>query len=357
MSPRPSTSFASDNAAPAHPAVLAALEAANQGWAEPYGEDALTRRAADRVRAILDADADVHFVWGGTAANVLGLATVTRAWHGIICGEQAHVAVDECGAPERFIGAKLLTVPAPDGRLAPELVRSRIRGVGIQHHVQPAAVSLTQATEYGTVYRPEQLAELAELAHAHGLLVHVDGARLANAAAFLRMPLADFTWRAGVDLLSFGGTKNGLISAEAVVFFERARAQAREFPFIRKQGMGLASKMRFVAAQFDAVLADGLWLRNAEHANRMAQRLADGAGKVPGVRITQPVEANGVFAILPREVVRRLQQRFFFYIWDETTGEVRWMTTFATTEDEVDEFVGALNEAMRGERRAAIGAE
>ena len=343
-------SFASDNTAGAHPAVLEALVAANEGYAEPYGADALTRRAADRVRAALDAEAEVFFTWGGTAANILGLAAVTKPWQGVICAEQAHIAVDECGGPERFIGCKLLTVPTRDGRLTPDGVRSRLRGVGVEHHVQPGVVSLTQATEYGTVYRPEQVGELADLAHGNGLLVHMDGARLANAAASLGVPLAEFTWRAGVDVLSFGGTKNGLLSAEAVVFFEGVRERALDFPYIRKQGMGLASKMRFVAAQFDAVLAGGLWLRNADHANRMAKRLAAAVQGTPGLLVTQPVEANAVFAVLPRRAIRALQERYYFYVWDEAADEVRWMTTFATTEAEVDAFADDVRAAMAGGR-------
>jgi threonine aldolase len=343
-------SFASDNAAGAHPAVLEALTAANEGYAEPYGADALTRRAADRVRAALDADAEVFFTWGGTAANILGLAAVTKPWQGVICAEQAHIAVDECGGPERFIGCKLLTVPTRDGRLTPDGVRKLIRGVGIEHHVQPGVVSLTQATEYGTVYRPEQVRELADLAHENGLLVHVDGARLANAAASLGVPLSEFTWRAGVDVLSFGGTKNGLLSAEAVVFFESVRERALDFPYIRKQGMGLASKMRFVAAQFDAVLAGGVWLRNADHANRMARRLAAAVQGTPGMLVTQPVEANAVFAVLPRRAIRALQERYYFYVWDEATDEVRWMTTFATTEAEVDAFADDVRAAVAAAR-------
>ncbi|HSE27422.1 MAG TPA: beta-eliminating lyase-related protein [Gemmatimonadales bacterium] len=343
-------SFASDNAAGAHPDVLEALVAANDGYAEPYGADTLTRRAADRVRAAVDADAEVFFTWGGTAANILGLAAVTRAWHGVICAEQAHIAVDECGGPERFIGCKLLTVPTRDGRLTPDGVRSRIRGVGVEHHVQPAVVSLTQATEYGTVYTAAQVGELADLAHGNGMLVHMDGARLANAAASLGEPLAEFTWRAGVDVLSFGGTKNGLLSAEAVVFFEGVRDRARDFPYIRKQGMGLASKMRFVAAQFDAVLAGGLWLRNADHANRMAKRLAAAVQGTPGLLLTQPVEANAVFAVLPRRAIEALRERYYFYVWDEAADEVRWMTTFATTEAEVDAFADDVRGAVAAAR-------
>jgi threonine aldolase len=346
----PLRSFASDNTAGAHPAVIEALAAANEGYAEPYGADALTRRAADRVRAALDAEAEVFFTWGGTAANILGLAAVTKPWQGVICAEQAHIAVDECGGPERFIGCKLLTVPTRDGRLTPDGVRSRIKGVGVEHHVQPAVVSLTQATEYGTVYTPAQVGELADLAHGNGFLVHMDGARLANAAASLGVPLAEFTWRAGVDVLSFGGTKNGLLAAEAVVFFESLRERGLDFPYIRKQGMGLASKMRFVAAQFDAVLAGGLWLRNADHANRMAKRLAAAVQGTAGLLVTQPVEANAVFAVLPRRAIRALQAQYYFYVWDDAADEVRWMTTFATTEAEVDAFADDVRAAVAGGR-------
>ena len=339
-------SFASDNTAGAHPAVLEALGRANDGFAPAYGDDPLTARAAARVRELLEVEATVHFVWGGTAANVLGLATVMEPWQALICSEQAHVLVDECAAPERFIGCQLLPVPTADGRLTAEAVQRRIKGLGVPHHPQPAVVSLTQASEYGTVYRPEAIAAIAEVAHDRGLLVHMDGARLANAAASLGCPVADFTWRAGVDVLSLGGTKNGLLAAEAVVFFGDVRARAERFPFVRKQGMGLASKMRFVAAQFDAALADGLWLRNAEHANRIARRLADAVEGLPGLVITQPVEANAVFARLPRPVTERLQREFLFYVWDEATGEVRWMTAFDTTEQQVDAFAAAIGREL-----------
>jgi threonine aldolase len=256
------------------------------------------------------------------------------------------VLVDECAAPERFIGCQLLPLPAPDGRLEAEAVRHRIRGLGVPHHPPPAVVSLTQATEYGTVYTPDQVSTIAELAHAQGLLVHMDGARLANAVASLGVSVADITWRAGVDLLSFGGTKNGLLSAEAVVFFDRTRERADRFPFIRKQGMGLSSKMRFVAAQFEALLTDGRWLASAAHANAMAQRLAAGVEHLSGLTITRPVEANAVFARLPRRAIERLQEEFLFYVWDEATDEVRWMTSFDTSEAQVDTFVAAIGREL-----------
>jgi len=329
-----------------HPFVLEALARANTGHARAYGDDDLTARAAALVREVLETDAAVHFVWGGTAANVLGLATVMEPWQALICSDQAHVLVDECAAPERFIGCQLLPLAAPDGRLEVEAVRRRIRGLGVPHHPQPAVVSLTQATEYGTVYSPDHVAAIAEVAHAQGLLVHMDGARLANAVASLGVAVADVTWRAGVDVLSFGGTKNGLLSAEAVVFFDRARDRAARFPFVRKQGMGLSSKMRFVAAQFEALLTGGRWLESASHANAMARRLAKGVEHLDQVTITRPIEANAVFARLPRPAIERLQEQFLFYVWDEATNEVRWMTSFDTSEEQVDRFVAAINREL-----------
>lgn len=336
--------FASDNTAGIHPAVLSALARAAEDHAAAYGDDALTAQAIDRVREHFGVEVEVFFVFGGTAANVLGLKAVVASHQAIICTDVAHINVDECGAPEQFIGCKLLAAPQVGGKLTLEQVASRLGGIGIPHHVQPRVVSITQATEYGTVYRPDEIQALAHLAHSKGLFLHMDGARLANAAASLDLPLRALTGDVGVDLLSFGGTKNGLLAGEAVVFFDPARA--RQFHFIRKQGMQLASKMRFLAAQFDALLADGLWLRNARRANGMASRLAAGLAGVDGVTITQPVEANAVFAILPPAAVRRLQATYRFYVWDEERSEVRWMTSFDTAEADVDEFVSAIREAV-----------
>lgn len=338
--PRPG--FASDNNAPADPAVLAALADANRGHVPAYGDDPLTERVRARLAALFGGEAEAHLVWGGTAANVLGLATVMRPHEAVLCSDVAHINVDECGAPERFLGAKLLTARAPDGKLTPGAVEGLIRGVGVPHHVQPRVVSLTQSTEYGTVYRPEEIRAIAEVAHAHGLLVHMDGARLANAAAFLDCAPRVITADAGVDLLSFGATKNGAIAAEAVVFLREGLSAA--FPFVRKQGMQLASKMRFVAAQFEALLEGDRWRAHAMHANRLARRLALLVRDLPGVRLTQPVEANAVFAILDPAAIATLQREFRFYTWDERTHEVRWMTSFATTEEEVDRFAARIRE-------------
>jgi threonine aldolase len=336
--------FASDNNAGIHPEVLRAIAEANAGDAPAYGADAVTARAVSRFRELLGADADVFFVFNGTGANVLGLQALTRPWHAVICAETSHVAVDECGAGERFTGCKVITVPTADGKLRPDAVRRHLTGFGVEHHVQPRVVSIAQPTEYGTVYSVDEIRALAELAHGAGLYLHVDGARIANAAASLDLPLAAFTRDAGVDVLSFGGTKNGLMVGEAVVFLRPGLAD--DFRFVRKQGMQLASKMRFVAAQYDALLADGLWLRSAAHANRLARRLADAVRGVPGVRITQPVDANAVFATLPRAAIAALQERHPFYVWNEELAEVRWMTHFATTDADVDAFAASVREVL-----------
>jgi threonine aldolase len=336
--------FASDNWAGAHPEVLDALVRANAGHAHSYGDDALTQQATAKLRALLGGTGEVFLTLNGTAANVLGLATLLAPWQGVICTEHAHIEVDECGALERFNGSRLITVPSPDAKLTPDLVRSRLTGMGDVHRVQPAAISLTQSTEYGTVYTADEVRTLAQLAHQHGLLVHMDGARIANAAATLELPLADFTLGAGVDLLTFGATKNGALGVEAVVFARRELAE--RFGFVRKQGMQLMSKMRFLAAQLDALLTDELWLRSARHANAMALRLHQQVRTVPGVEVTQPVQANAVFARIPAEAVLPIRQEFWFYVWNERTGEVRWMTSFDTTEAEVDAFAAAISRAV-----------
>jgi threonine aldolase len=330
-------SFASDNYAGAHPQVLEALAAANEGHAPAYGADAWTERAAARIAELFDDDVEVFFVFNGTGANVASLAALARPFEGVVCAEGAHVNVDECGAPERFAGCKLLPVEAPAGKLTPAAVASRLGGRGDEHRVQPRVVSVSQATELGTVYRPAELDELVTSCHEQGLLVHVDGARIANAAAATgALPRA-------VDALGFGGTKNGLVFGEAVVL---RRGLAAEFPFVRKQATQLPSKARFVAAQFEALLADGLWLESARHANAMAARLADAVGDV--VEIVQPVETNAVFARVPAAAVGALQEVSPFYVWDEAGSVVRWMTAWDTTEDDVDAFAAAVRRLLAG---------
>lgn len=345
MKPRPS--FSSDNHFGAHPAVLEAVSRANTGPATAYGADPVTAMAVDQVRALFGPEAGVFFVFNGTAANVLGLQALLRPWEAVICADGAHIAVDECGAPEHFAVAKLLTVPAPDGKVTPAAVLDQLGRVGDQHAVQPRVISISQTTEYGTVYTLEELRALATLARAHGLRLHMDGARLANAAAALNCPVGAMTCDVGVDVLTFGGTKNGALGAEAVVLLDPTLNES--FPFIRKQGMQLASKMRFLAAQFLALLEADRYLESARHANAMARRLAEGVRGVPAVELTQRVEANGVFAVLPPSLRLALQEEFRFELWDASKGEVRWMTSWATSPEEVDRFVARIGELAGGE--------
>ena len=337
--------FASDNWAGVHPEILEAVARANDGNHAPsYGADSWTAEARRLFTEHFGAGTHVYLAFNGTGANVVGLQSLLRPFEAVVCADSAHINVDECGAPERFLGSKLLSVATPDGKLTPELVAGAVTGVGDEHHVQARVVSITQSTELGTVYSVDEIAAVAEWAHAHDLLVHLDGARIANAAAALGVDFGAFGQTAGVDLISFGGTKNGALGAEAVITF-RDESETR-LHFIRKQSMQLSSKMRFVAAQFVALLTDELWLRNALHANAMALRLAVGAAAVPGVELVHPVQANGVFAVLPPAVTEALQSDYPFYVWDESTGVVRWMTSFDTTETDVDGFVARLAELM-----------
>jgi threonine aldolase len=336
--------FGSDNHAGVLPAALEAIAAANAGHAPSYGNDPWTARAEQRFREHFGEQARAFIVFNGTGANVVGLRALVRPWEGVICAETAHLNVDECGAPEFNAGIKLLAVPTPDGKLTPELVAPRLVRFGDEHAVQPRVISITQSTELGTVYSLDELRALAEVAHEQGLLLHVDGARLANAAAALDVPLRAVATDAGADALSFGGTKNGLLAGEAVVLLRPGLDDA--LPFLRKQSMQLASKMRFLAAQFDALLDGDAWRVPAAHANAMAARLAQAVAAVDGVTITQPVQANAVFAILPPGAAERLRERFYFYTWDEGTGEVRWMCSWDTTEAEVDAFAAAVAEEV-----------
>ena len=342
--------FASDNFAGAHPDVLAAVAAANDGHVPAYGADPYTAAAEARLRDHFGDDARSFLVFNGSAANVLSLIATARPFEAVICPDTAHLNVDECGAPERIAGVKLYTVAAPGGKLTPELVAARLRTIriGDEHAAQPRIVSISNATELGTVYTPAEVRALADFAHQHDLLLHLDGARLANAAACVDVPLRALTTDAGVDVLSFGGTKNGLLLGDAVVFLSAGLAD--DFLYLRKQSLQLASKMRFVAAQFDTLLRDDLWLRNAAHANAMAGRLAHAVKEIPGVRITELVESNAVFAILPRAARERLLDVWPgdlpFHVWNEETGEVRWMTAWDTTEDDVDQFAAAVAGAL-----------
>ena len=337
--------FASDNYAGAHPEVLAAIAAANDAHAVSYGADPWTARAEQLLREHFGEQAVSYLVFNGSAANVLCLRAMCRPWESAICTAQAHVNVDEGGAAERIGGVKLQAVPTPDAKLTPEHVAWQLGRLGDEHAVQPRVVSIAQSTELGTRYSTHELRALADFAHEHGLLLHVDGARLANAAAALGLPLRAITTDVGVDAVSFGGTKNGLLLGEAVVFLDPALAEG--FRYLRKQTLQLASKGRFLAAQFIALLEGDLWRRNAEHANAMAARLAAALVDVPGVRLTQPVQANGIFAVLPAAATERLQRDWRFYTWDGGTGEVRLMCSWDTTPAEVDAFAADVLHTCR----------
>jgi threonine aldolase len=331
-------SFGSDNHAGAHQAVVDAVIAANTGDATAYGEDEWTRRATARLRELFQAEGDVFFVFNGSAANILGLSLVLRRHEAVICAESAHIHTDECGAAEQILGTKLLTVPSPDGKITPEGIARYLRGRGDEHHAQPGAVAITQSTELGTCYSLAELKAIGEFCHANNLKLFIDGARLANAAAHLGCSLADLAEHA--DVLSFGGTKNGALGAEAVVVM-RPELVA-DTKYLRKQQLQLASKMRFLSAQFLALLDDDLWRQSATHANAMAKRLAQGIQDLSGVELTQAVQSDAVFARLEPQHIETLQREWYFYVWDEETSVVRWMTAFDTTESDVDQFVASI---------------
>jgi threonine aldolase len=343
--------FASDNYAGIHPEVLAAVAAANGGHQTAYGEDAYTARLHEVMTAHFGAGVEVFPVFNGTGANVLGLQSVLPRWGAVICTQTAHIHTDENAAPERVAGLKLLAVPAPDGKLTPELIDREAWGWGDEHRAQPLTVSITQTTELGTAYTAAEVRAIADHAHERGMTLHMDGARLANAAAHLGVPLREFTTDAGVDVLSFGGTKNGLMFGEAVVVLNPAASEG--LTYLRKLNMQLASKMRFVSAQLIAILTDDLYLRSAGHANAMAARLRDAVDGSPGLTITQKTQSNAVFAILPPGIADRLRTRFRFYDWNPATGEVRWMCAFDTTEADVDAFAGAIRQELLAYRSTA----
>jgi threonine aldolase len=338
-------SFASDNNAGVHPEIIEAITKANDGHVIAYGGDPITARALELFQKHFGGDVAVYFVFGGTGANVLGLKAITQPHHAIFCADTAHVNVDECGAPEKFTGCKLIGIPTPDGKLRAEQIKPLLHGIGVEHHVQPRVITISQATEMGTVYTRDELKTLADFAHDNGLLLHIDGARLANASVFLDKSFKEITTDVGVDVLSFGGTKNGMMYGEAVVFFDKTRAA--DFKYIRKQGMHLPSKMRFISAQFEALLSGDLWRRGAAHANRMAQLLGSELAKVPQIKLTQPVESNGVFATIPKEYIAALQEKYFFYVWDEAISEVRLMASFDTSEDDVHDFIDFVKETVK----------
>jgi len=347
---QPTRNFASDNNAGVHPEVLEAIARANQGHVVAYGDDPYTRSAIAKLKEHFGEGIAVFFTFNGTGANVLGLQALNRPYHAVLCSEYAHIYTDECGAPEKHTGCKLIPLPHRDGKITLDSVRHAYHGIGDQHHVQVRVISITQSTEMGTVYQPEEIQALAQFAHEREMFLHMDGARIANAAASLGQTLRQATRDLGVDVLSFGGTKNGIMGGEAVVFFNRGLGDFKpsaDFLYLRKQGMQLASKMRFIAAQFEALLTNGLWQRSAEHANRMARLLEAELRRIPQVKVVWKIEANGVFAQIPRHAVQRIKDRYFFYMWIEEECIVRWMCSFDTTEDDVKEFAKVVEDAVK----------
>jgi threonine aldolase len=347
MPPAPECAFASDNAAGAHPAVLDAVIAANEGHALAYGSDRWTVEAEDRFRDLFGPTSSAFLAWNGTGANVMALATMVHPAECVVCTQWAHIAVDEAGAPERALGAKLLTLASPDAKLVPEQLRGLAHLQGVQHHAQPGVVSITQSTELGTLYTPDEVAALCDTAHSMGMLVHLDGARIANATAALggtRAALRSFTVDAGVDVVSFGGTKAGLLGGEAVVYLNPALAERAKY--VRKMVNQLPSKMRFVAAQFNALLHDDLWITSAQHSNGMATLLYEHTSGIPGVQYDAPPAVNSLFPCLPHDAIEPLRDWCFFWDWDVTRDQVRWMTAWDTTEADVERFAAGVRHLL-----------
>jgi threonine aldolase len=332
--------FASDNNAGIHPEILKELIASNYGHVTGYGSDVYTEEAVKLFKEHLGSETEPYFVFTGTAANVLGLSGVLRSWHSVITASTAHLEGDECGAPEKFIGCKVLVVDTPDGKIRPGLIERHMHGLDFEHHSQPKAISITQSTEMGTVYTAAEVAELASYAHDRGMLLHMDGARIANAAVSLDLPFRAFTTDAGVDILSFGGTKNGMMFGESICFLKPGLSA--DFKYIRKQGMQLASKMRFISAQYIGYFRNDVWKSCAEHANAMARLLADHLKQIPEVKLTQTVQSNGVFVIIPKEVADKVKERYFFYPWDEKRSEWRLMASWDTQTNDIEDFIVLL---------------
>jgi threonine aldolase len=341
-------SLASDNHSGVHPRVLEAIAAANADHAVSYGADPWTSRAIELIRGEFGAQAEIFPVFNGTGANVVGMQSMLRTWESIICATTAHVNVDEAGAPEKLLGSKVIAVPSADAKITPELIRAQHWGIGDFHHAQPRVVLITQSTEYGTRYSLDELRAITATAHELGMYVYLDGARIANATAGLGCTFKEMTTDIGIDALSFGATKNGAMGAEAVVILNPTLKAGETLGYIRKQYMQLASKMRFVSAQFIALLENDLWRANAEHSNAMAQYLASKVAGIPGVTVTQAVEANAVFAIIPAAITPALQEVTPFYVWNEATNEVRWMCSWDTTTADIDTFVSALTSLTSG---------
>ena len=345
LSDPPLTSFASDNTSGIVPEVLQALIEVNEGPAIGYGDDPITAKLREEMNELFGREVSTLLAWGGTGANIVGLQAMINSWEAVICSSSSHINVDECAAPERFLGAKLIDIESTNAKLEPVSLAKELEILGVVHHAQPGAISITQSTEYGTLYTVEELKEVIDIAKQAGLRVHMDGARIANAAAALQIPIAEFTCDLGVDILSFGGTKNGMAYGEAIVVFNEELVSAAEF--IQKQSAQLPSKMRYIAAQFSAMFKDGLWLQHASHANGMAQLLAEGISGIRDVEITQPTEVNAVFAKLPKKAIATLQEWSYFYDW-EKENEVRWMTSYSTTVEDVERLLEGIHTAVSG---------
>ncbi|MBM3177705.1 MAG: low specificity L-threonine aldolase [Bacteroidetes bacterium] len=337
--------FASDNYAGVHPEIMDALGRANTGHASSYGADHYTAEATALFKKLFGQQTEVFFVYNGTGANVLALSASSKTFSSVICAESAHIYVDESTAPEKFSGCRLIPVSSSNGKITPEAVLSKVQRIGDQHHPQAAVVSISQPTEYGTLYTVEEIRELANTAHQHGMVLHMDGARISNAAVSLNAEFKTFTIDAGVDVLSFGGTKNGMMFGEAILIFNTGLA--KDLQFLRKQGMQLHSKMRFIAAQFTALLSNDLWRRSALQANKMAVRLSGKLSKISGFTLTQKTEVNGIFAVVPPSVIPEIQKHSFFYIWNEKTSEIRLMCSWDTSEADVDSFVEVVSNALQ----------
>ncbi len=329
--------FASDNCAGVHPLVLKAIEDANNGYVHSYGDDVYTKQAEKLIRDQFGEKAAVFFVYNGTGANVTGISRLIKSYQTIYCAETAHIHVDECGSLEHYAGCKVAALPSGDGKVHVEAVKEKLVGIGDEHRSQPGMISITQPTEYGVLYSVDEIKSLSDFAHANGMLLHMDGARIANASASMNLSLKALTADCGIDLLSFGATKNGILFGEAVVFFRADLAES--FKYIRKQGMQLHSKMRFISVQFTAIMSGSLWIDNARHANAMARKLHTGLLELPDISFTQEVSCNAIFAKFPGKIIKPLQQKYHFYTWNEQINEVRLMTSFQTSEMEIDEFL------------------
>ncbi|MEF8879318.1 MAG: aminotransferase class I/II-fold pyridoxal phosphate-dependent enzyme [Candidatus Thermoplasmatota archaeon] len=336
--------FGSDNHSGVHPDILKAVESVNKGEVVAYGGDPYSQRVVEKFKECFGGDIDVYFVGNGTAANILGLKVVTKSFNSVLCAETAHLNVHECCGPENFIGCKLETIPTENGKLSVELLEPYMVGFGDPHMAQPKVISITQPTELGTVYSFDEIKKLADFSHKNNMFLHIDGARLCNAAVSLDATLSDITYEAGVDILSFGGTKNGMMFGDAVVFFNRDLSE--NFEYVRKQGMHLFSKSRYIAAQFDALLSDNLWYKNAEYANRMAELLYKKVRNISDLEVTQKVESNAVFASIPKRYIGKLQEKYFFHVFDEQKSVVRWMCSYDTTEEDVLRFVETIEKVV-----------